>query len=256
MRKIKSKRNLIVIIVVVSILCTISVAAKIDDMWFQENENADVYIFPITPLENPDEWKVLESYEEMVEITQVPDEVLAKISTKGLIETCFNYPLFSNIFAYNSYNQGLDTLNAQFNGFQELYTRKDRAKELILFYRNIDYKSVVNSTDPYYIMRLRFIDYYIAQDEILSILSKEERDELLDITVNTLSSKSEGYSDIFSGDSTLYLAASIMIIDDKDLETTIYADDENSLFFEQGKISNKLAEVISSKLTEGGYLHD
>jgi len=221
-------------------------------MWFQKNENADVYVFPITPLENPDEWKALETHGAMVKVTQIPDDILEKISTKGLIETCFNYPLFGDIFAYNSYNQGLDTLNKQFNGFRELYNRKDLAKEIILFYQNIDHKSVINSTDPFFSMRLRFIDYYVAQDEVLFVLSKEERNELLDATVKTLESKSQNFPDTLSIDSTLYLAASIMKIDDKELEATIY-DDENSLSFEQGIISTKLAETISYKLSEGGY---
>lgn len=255
MKKRYLKISLIFTILVLVILGTSSVMAMNNGMWFQENENADVYVFPITPLENPDEWKRLESHDEMVKVTQIPDDILEKISTKGLIETCFNYPLFGDIFAYNSYNQGLDTLNEQFNGFRELYNRKDLAKEIILFYQNIDYKSVINSTDPYFTLRLRFIDYYVAQDEVLVVFNKEERNELLDATVKALESKSQSFSDTLSIDSTLYLAASIMKIDDKELEATIYDDDddENSLFFEQGKISTKLAETISYKLYEGGY---
>lgn len=252
MKKRYLKGNLIFIIIVLVILCTVSVMVKNNDMWFQENENIDVYVFPITPLKNPDEWKALETYDEMVKVTQIPDDILEKISTKGLIETCFNYPLFGDIFAYNSYNQGLDTLNEQFNGFRELYSRKDLAKEIILFYQNIDYKSVVNSTDTYFTLRLRFIDYYVAQDEVLFVFNEEERNELLDATVKALESKSQSFSDTLSIDSTLYLVAGIMKIDDKELEVTIY-DDENSLFFEQGKISAKLAETILYKLSEGGY---
>ena len=96
----------------------------------------------------------------------------------------------------------------------------------------------------------------MAQDEVLFVFSKEERNKLLDATVKALESKLQNFSDTLSIDSTLYLAASIMKIDDTELEATIYDDDENSLFFEQGKISTKLAEIILYKLSDGGHLNE
>lgn len=254
MNKKMGNRNLILIIIVLIIIGSINAMAMNKGLWFQKNENVDVYNYPVSPLATPDKWREMESYEEMVASTQIPDDVLINISTIGLIETCFDYPLFGNIYAYNSYTEGLDALNAQFNGFQSLYERNDIASEIVTFYENIDYKSALESNDPYHTIRVQFIDYFIAQDKILFSLSKEQRKNLLAVTSKVISEKKQMDIEKLPIDSTLYLAAKIMIIDDSNFEIELYkTEEECQAYFERGRINSKMADTIISKLTEGGY---
>jgi len=253
--KIKHQRNFIIIIFFITVIFTFTVMAENNDLWFQKNDNADVYIFPLTPLENPDEWKELESHNEMLQVTQIPDSILQQISTSGLIETCFNYPLFGDMFAYNSYIQGLESLNDSFNGFRELYERGDIAREMIKIYKRLDLKSAVDSNDPYYSIRLNFIDYFISQEVVLSRFNEEERYELLIAAVSAMEKKTQNFSKTLPIEANIYLIACIMRIEDKELDATL-SSFENNLILGQGKINTEIAEVIINKLLEGGYIND
>jgi hypothetical protein len=50
----------------------------------------DVYDFPLK--QGSKEWTQIESVEKRIAALQLPEAVLKKISTEGLLETCLNYP--------------------------------------------------------------------------------------------------------------------------------------------------------------------
>ena len=66
---------------------------------------ADLYDFPIKP--GTEEWKAMVSHDEMLKACQVPELVLQKMSTEGLVETVLNYPLYGDMKAHNSLQQDL-----------------------------------------------------------------------------------------------------------------------------------------------------
>ena len=181
--------------------------------WGQRSGGKDGYIFPITPQDTPEEWRKLKSHQEMVDITQIPEDILETMSTRGLIETCLRYPMLGNMFAYSSYPQGLDVLHRQFNGLRELRGRADAADELLAYYISIDYEELVHSDDPFFTLKIMFLDFYMSQDHILLNLDKDERAQLLDVCRETIELKTSRYPEIFSTHSTLYLMERIAEIE-------------------------------------------
>ncbi|HMN17975.1 MAG TPA: hypothetical protein PKD03_10175 [Ignavibacteriaceae bacterium] len=95
--------------------------------------NSSGYDYPIKP--GTQEWKNLKNHGEMIEACQIPSPALDKMSTKSLIESCLNYPLFIDIFAFNNFQAGFERVFKSSNVFQELYKRKNVAVELLNYYR-------------------------------------------------------------------------------------------------------------------------
>ena len=85
-------------------------------------KNVD-FQYSITP--EMDEWKNLQSLDEMIEACQIPTTILNHLSTEKLIDVVLDYPLAINIFAYDTPKEGITQLASYFNGLQELVERDD-----------------------------------------------------------------------------------------------------------------------------------
>lgn len=85
--------------------------------------------YPVKP--GSEEWKSFQSSTEMVEACQIPNNILHAFSTDDLLILCLRYPMFLDIHFANKIQEGLDIIIPSFNGFVELYNRKDCAKVLI-----------------------------------------------------------------------------------------------------------------------------
>ena len=90
-----------------------------------EQEKNKLYVFP-----EKKEWKNLDTPQKRKEALQIPVNVLSQISTEELLDVCFDYPYLLDFLFYDSYQQGLEALARQFNGFKELLGRKDIAAPL------------------------------------------------------------------------------------------------------------------------------
>ena len=141
----------------------------------------DAYEFPIRP--GMKEWKALSSYAEMLKACQIPEPILQKMSTAGLIETVLNYPLYMlTILAYDSMQQGFNVMAKRFNGIAELLERKDAGAELLARYRGMDpagFKEVPNGEGigkyHFYFYRVELL---LAQAAIRAGLTETQRLEL------------------------------------------------------------------------------
>ena len=92
-----------------------------------------IWDYPVK--QGTDEWKRFQRTEEMVNVCQIPEEVLSSLSTEDLTDLCLQYPLLICVFAFNNTNQGLDQLFHEFNGIRELFKRDDASKELLKRYQ-------------------------------------------------------------------------------------------------------------------------
>ena len=97
---------------------------------------SQVYKYPIQP--GTDSWKKLMTHDEMVQVTQIPENILKIIPTSDLLSTCFTYPLLMDVFAFNNLKTGYQTVLGKFNGFQELKLRKDLGIHFTDAYGKID----------------------------------------------------------------------------------------------------------------------
>lgn len=91
---------------------------------------------------NPEVWKTFQSLEEMQKACQIPEEILADMTTEEIVQACMVYPLSLNYTAYNNEMDGIKAVMNGFNGFKELQERTDAADELISYYENMDVDAI------------------------------------------------------------------------------------------------------------------
>lgn len=147
---------------------------KIDDP-------GDAYEYPVKP--GTEEWKALNGYQEMLSVCRVPEQILQKMSTTGLIDTALDYPLFGNVWwSRSSIQQGFAHMFSEFNGARELFKRKDAGALLLAKYRGMDPAGFENGASleerDSYVMRLQGVEILLAQDAVQAALTESQRAEL------------------------------------------------------------------------------
>ena len=140
------------------------------------NVQIDVYDFPVKP--GSQEWAAFTSHDEMLKACQIPEALLNKMSTKGLVETVLNYPLYGDMLAHNIIQEGFEAVVSGFNGLQELLTRKDAGTMLLAKYRtmNPDPAAIDKS---WRLEQQGKIEMILSQDAILANLTEAELHDLL-----------------------------------------------------------------------------
>lgn len=106
---------MIIIAVVIGITTVNSNAVE------EEYSIEEKYVFPVVP--NTDEWKAFTTLAEKIEATQIPEDILSRLTDEALIETILDYPLAINMFVYNTHSDGYNQVRTQFNGLPELENR-------------------------------------------------------------------------------------------------------------------------------------
>ena len=101
------------------------------ELLFQSRAVGTNYVYPIRP--GTDEWSALETHEEKLRVTQLPDDLLNKLRTDELLEVCMDYPLLIDAFLFNTFEDGLEKMCGRFNGFQEFMRRNDNAQVLSIY---------------------------------------------------------------------------------------------------------------------------
>lgn len=114
---------------------------------------------------------------EMIELCQIPDEILHESSTEHLLVLCLDYPLFKDMIVYNSIQWGYAEISKHFNGIQELYKRDDAIPIIINKYYQINNDSLI--TYSYTIRTIDLLAKILSQNEILEKCEYSEIKELL-----------------------------------------------------------------------------
>jgi len=142
---------------------------------------SDAYDYPIKP--GTDEWKAFGSHEQMLKACQIPEKLLHRMSTTGLVETVLNYPLSADWWSYDSFEIGIKRVADQFNGLSELLSRNDAGVSLIALYQTmdpttIDVNSLIAEQAEYY-FRILNIELLLLQDSVISSLSITDLQKLI-----------------------------------------------------------------------------
>ncbi len=182
----------------------------------QPNGASDAYEFPLQP--GMPEWKDLKSHAEMLAVCQIPDELLANMSTEGLVKTCLNYPMAYDAFAYDSLRQGLKAVISNFNGLGELLTRPNARGLLLRAYQGID---PANPPDCGYAdkricrFQIMYVELLLAEDAIIAGMDTSERRSLLEESHRVVVSKmADGTYGLFSIEPTAFLMSKILLTED------------------------------------------
>jgi len=154
---------------------------------YSQNKNG-VYDFPIKPGTN--EWKALKTHDEMLKVLKIPENVVKSMNTQDLLNTCLNYPLFSDIWALNNLQNGFDYVIKDFNGLQELLKRDDLHIEIVKKYKDIKVtgyeKTWTDLEIGTYIIELAKIEMLAARSECLAKMIKEEKKQMIEKALNNL----------------------------------------------------------------------
>ena len=135
----------------------------------------DEYTYPVRP--GTPEWASLTNHDEMLTALELPDSVLHNISTWGLAETCFNYPLSGDFAAHNNQVAYINDLTKSFNGLKELFSREDVSSVLLYDYRHLDFELYPSFLDR------NFIELLIGSDTFLSILYQRQLQYLVSVAL-------------------------------------------------------------------------
>lgn len=134
------------------------------------------YDFPVKP--GSKEWKKLDSKEEKLKLTQIPENDLKNLSTSALVETVLNYPLLVDMFAFDSYEEGFKAVRENFNGLAELVKREDAGTSLIQAYNELKSSGAKEEAKDDTEFKLTAIKRLLAQSEFESKLTPEEKKSL------------------------------------------------------------------------------
>ncbi len=169
----------------------IFISLSLQNIYAQSNES--VWDFPIRP--GTEEWEKLDSYEEKLNSYNIPDEILLKMTTGDLVNTCLNYPEFRLIMTRNNLQQGYDYVRSIFNGFRELENRKDAGKELLKLYTPLNPEKIIDFEDTIekgrYFFKIAHIELIMGQYSILNNMDNVDKKYALEQTINKYQKKKE-----------------------------------------------------------------
>ncbi|MBR5714789.1 MAG: hypothetical protein IKX58_08450 [Clostridia bacterium] len=237
-------RKKLIIIVTIALIAALSLTACSAENGTSQTRNkdkSDAYVFPEYTGSKPLYW------EDDVAFYQIPDDVLKTMSTDGLIETCLSYPLFAEkMIASNEsmYSGFLDTCE-QFNGLAELLKREDSPQKLVEIYTQGNLGNIIPS-DSHSILRTRYLEYTIAQDEILFRLSESERASLCKACIDRFESARKDNKDATALDSTLLIASKILAADNDDFKELVKECPGIDAFNHNGMLDAETAERLES----------
>ncbi|MBE6226669.1 MAG: hypothetical protein E7121_06230 [Bacteroidales bacterium] len=144
---------------------------------FIENEP-----YSFNKVTEPSVWTGFSSLKEMQDACQIPENWLDRISTKNLVETCMNYPLYGLYMAYNNELDGIKVLMDGFNGFTELKHREDAAEELLNYYENIMFiktksgeRILKEQVKP---LRLGYLELILVSNQVPNLYNERNIDRL------------------------------------------------------------------------------
>ncbi|MBS1575000.1 MAG: hypothetical protein JST09_06810 [Bacteroidetes bacterium] len=120
------------------------------------------YDYPIK--RGTSEWFSIKTYDSLRIVSQIPFDIIEKMSTNVLVQSIINYPLLGDVFVFESYQKGLEKLNYNFTAIDALLQRSDLDSNLLATYtkyldKNIDSFSVIKKGE--YSVQISFIELLI-----------------------------------------------------------------------------------------------
>ena len=140
----------------------------------------EVYNYPNKPGYGSG-WNALAPEEENLAKTQVPQDLVEKMTTRALVETCIEHPMaYYYMHGENYHRHFIERLIAQNNAFKELATRPDAGWELAILYHSLKYNENAaaegSHKDHYAIWG--FVELMIENDRFFSQLTDRQLVEL------------------------------------------------------------------------------
>ncbi len=196
-------RNKIKRIVSIAICCLIVVMYVVEGL--NQNIKASsiqtatklAYEYPIYP--GDAEWAEYDA-RERVQMLQIPEGILAKLTTRELVEVVAAYPRLSNIFYYDTYEMGYNAVKRSFNGLAELAKRDDATECLIEYYTEIDFSKPVDLKNARQVIQAsnhNALEVILAQEDFAGKVSTRRTNELEQVVIENVQDRMLRGDDIF-----------------------------------------------------------
>ncbi|MBQ9215896.1 MAG: hypothetical protein IJ159_03960 [Prevotella sp.] len=132
-----------------------------------------------------DSCKKATTYKERLSALQIPADKVSTIPTLELLNSCLNYPYLLNFLVYSDISYGIETVISEYNGFEELFKRKDLADAVIEKLKEFPQEAaeIVNKSSNIdkglFSFRYCFLEHLIVRDDFVKKLSKEQEQDLV-----------------------------------------------------------------------------
>jgi hypothetical protein len=146
--------------------------------------------YPIKP--GSSQWRSFKTTNEMIQVCQIPEDVLKKLTTEELIRVCMNYPLLRDYTSSNSPYIGIMSTMKISNGFAELVKRKDSSKALLAFYKNENVDNIINIKDKAgYGFDFCALELVFCHDTLIKHYDSNDKKQLFKLFLSNLNNKSK-----------------------------------------------------------------
>jgi len=193
--------------------------------------------YPVKP--GTEDWNNLKTEDERIAAMQIPFEILENMSSEELAFTCANFPLFGYYTAFDTPQDGIDIMFYRFNLFRFACKKKETISILVDLYKDAGIegwnknKTLINN--DYWTLKYNYLEYLIAQKDLLTNLDDKTKNDLIEIAKGKISEKlkSDSFNSISGISSSYYLIAHIL-----NSKGLLVASDASDNFLKSGMIIN------------------
>ena len=126
-------------------------------------------------------WNALAPEEENLAKTQVPQDLVEKMTTRALVETCIEHPMALNyMHGENFHRHFIERLIAQNNAFKELTKRPDAGWEIAIAYNDLPYpvSGLIEESNKNVTVIWGFVELMLENDIFFNQLTNKQLVEL------------------------------------------------------------------------------
>lgn len=132
--------------------------------------------YPVKP--GSDKWKTFQSHDEMVEACDIPESVLPGLKTEELLLICLNYPLLSDIGAFNFFADGYAAYEMNSNGIREFYQRKDAPTVIYNYYKQLQLETATMYSSYFFVFKVSVVEYILSAPPVISKYTSNQRKQV------------------------------------------------------------------------------
>lgn len=148
------------------------------------------YVYKYGYCNEPNFWYQFEEYQERIDMFQIPDEDMQKLTTEGLSHTCMYYPLRKDMLAYGCALMHINLhVTEYYNGLKELAIRTHGPEALLKLYERMKLADPANKeeegpmydndiNEPWTFMDRNYLEMLLASAHFTPKMTIEQLDRL------------------------------------------------------------------------------
>lgn len=123
----KQKMKVFCGLALVGLMCSVG----LNTVNAQQNENKDVSIYSVQP--GTEEWAKLGTVQNKMEACQISESILTNMTDTELIQAVWEYPFLCEVFLYNDYATGVQSVYKNCDALKALLSRSTGKDALVCF---------------------------------------------------------------------------------------------------------------------------